>query len=138
MTSANSTIATARMLPASGGPSCAGAAAPDGSAPPRGASRRASPNQLSGRQTRLMTAGDERLRQPTDCSGSGQHPEDRRGEGAEQREVGDRAAPARRHDLHERRERRVVENEPHADAEKDPRSEIGRFASHERQGHQAG
>ena len=66
------------------------------------------------------------------------HPEHGRGEGAEQREIRDRPPPARRHHLDQRRERRVVEAQPHAHAEEGPYREIGRLDAHQRQRVEAG
>ena len=52
--------------------------------------------------------------------GMADHPEHRRGERSEQREIGDRLPPARRRDLHQRGERGVVQAQPHAEAEERP------------------
>src|SRR4029453_11464460 len=51
-------------------------------------------------------------------------PEDRRGEAAEQSEIGNRAAGFLAGDLGERRESRVIEDEPHRRAEDEPARDI--------------
>ena len=61
------------------------------------------------------------------------HPEDGRGVGAVERKVRDGLAAARRRDLHERGERRVIETAAHAEAEHGPDRQIARRVAHLRE-----
>ena len=66
------------------------------------------------------------------------HPEHRRGERPEQREIGDGLPAARGRDLHERGEGRIVQTQPHPDAQERPDHEVGRFAADLRQREEPG
>ena len=61
------------------------------------------------------------------------HPEDGRGVGAVEREIRDRLAAARRRDLHQGGERRVVETAAHADADHRPHRQIAERIAHLRE-----
>jgi hypothetical protein len=84
--------------------------------------------QVRGREDEERHAPVERLveRMPD-------RPADGGGEAAEQREIGDRAAPILGIDLHECCERSVIKRQPHRDAKRCPHRKIGSRGFDERQ-----
>ena len=131
MIRAKSAMATERARPSSGGPSGdAGGAARRGGGVLGGlAPGEAEPVQRQAHRQVDEGEQDEGL-PPADLlvQGVADHPEHRRGERAEQREVRDRHPPARGRDLHQRGERGVVQAEPHAEAEEHPHRQVRRLA----------
>jgi hypothetical protein len=131
ITSANSAIAAVRAVPVSGGPSRAGEVS---GLPPR------EPEPVERQADREVDQREEHQRLAP-AHGFVQvvsdDPEHGRGEGAEEREVRDRAPSAGRHHLHERGERGVVEHEPHPHAEERPDRQVLALGLHQGQHVQA-